>query len=194
MTCRAQSNQGGDRATWTGHPDFAVCTTGAVCASSRQENQSGLEVNGTRGNSIDLKIAMLRQNCGLKVPRNCLVYQKLRTVPPFSRAGPRPGCLPPPAAGAYTFVPGDSFHENINRSWRGLTIEPCPRGGRRPLIFFLRLARAQRRLTLKLTRPSSACHRSTSPNQKALSLALRAAAARRRHSSARRRNSSWDLA
>src|SRR5215475_1527574 len=76
MTCRAQSNQGGDRATWTGHPDFAVCTTGAVCASSRQENQSGLEVNGTRGNSIDLKIAMLRQNCGLKVPRNCLVYRK----------------------------------------------------------------------------------------------------------------------
>jgi len=37
---------------------------------------------------------------------------------------------------------------------------------------------------------SSACHRSTNPNQNALSLALRAAAARRRHSSARRRNCS----
>jgi hypothetical protein len=40
---------------------------------------------------------------------------------------------------------------------------------------------------------SSACHRSTNPNQNALSLALRAAAARRRHSSARRWNSSCDL-
>jgi hypothetical protein len=40
------------------------------------------------------------------------------------------------------------------------------------------------------SRTSSACHRATSPNQKALSLGLRAPTARRRHSSARRRKCS----
>jgi hypothetical protein len=40
------------------------------------------------------------------------------------------------------------------------------------------------------SRISSACQRSTSPSQKALSLAFRAPMARRRHSSARRRNNS----
>jgi len=40
------------------------------------------------------------------------------------------------------------------------------------------------------SRTSSACHRSTSPNQNTLSLSLLATAARRRHSSARRRNCS----
>jgi hypothetical protein len=143
---------------------------------------------------IDLKIATLcqkfRLESALQSPSLPGGSERLRlSCGPFCRPGPCPGCRSSRSRGhgfARSILAGAPNRNHLPSMVRtAFAVRAVPT--------LPSLASGRGTAGAGCRRFSSACHRSTSPNQNALSRALRAAAARRRHSSARRRNSSCDL-
>jgi hypothetical protein len=143
---------------------------------------------------IDLKIATLCQKLRLEsVLQSPSLPGGSERLPlscrPFCRPGPCPGCCSSRSRG-YCFA-RSVLARASNRNHLPWPVRTTFAVRAAPTL--PSLASGGGRVGAGCRRFSSARHRSTSPNQNALSLALRAVAARRRHSSARRRNSSCDL-
>ena len=177
--------------------DSTQCKTHSCLISSRLDlrRPSALGKQGVRRRGhwlvfIDLKIATLCQKLRLeRAPQSPSLPGGSERLPPFCRPGPCPGCHSSRSRGyclARSVVARASNRNHLPWTVRAaFAVRVAPT--------LPSLASGEGRVGAGCRRFSSACHRSTNPNQNALSLALRAAAARRRHSSARRWNSSCDL-